>query len=90
VDHSGVPNAQLKEEGNAVASFYKNKSIAEQNSVDLAWNLLMHSSYNELRATIYSTEAEMIRFRQLVVNSVMATDIVEKDLKKPLVYCTLL
>jgi hypothetical protein len=29
----------------------------------------------------YSTEAEMIPFRQLVVKSVMATDIVEKDLK---------
>jgi hypothetical protein len=50
-------------------------------SVDLAWNLLMDDDYKELRATIYQTDAELRRFRQLVVNSVMATDIVDKDLK---------
>lgn len=43
--------------------------------------LLMQPKYNELRAAIYSSEAEMKRFRQLVVNSVMATDIVDKELK---------
>jgi len=81
VDHEGVPNAQLVKEGSTIAEFYKNKSVAEQNSVDLAWHLLMHSTYDDLRATIYASEAEMRRFRALVVNSVMATDIVDKDLK---------
>jgi hypothetical protein len=59
---------------------YKDKSVAEQNSVDLCWDLLMDSSFDELRAAIYSTEDERKRFRQLVVNSVMATDM-DKDLK---------
>ena len=60
---------------------YKNKSVAEQNSVDLAYDLLMTDSYKNLRATIWTTKQEEARFRQLVVNSVMATDIMDKDLK---------
>lgn len=80
-DHSGVPNAQLVKEKSHIAEFYKGKSVAEQNSVDLAWHLLMDDAYNDLRATIYQTDAELKRFRQLVVNSVMATDIVDKELK---------
>ena len=81
VDHSGVPNTQLIKENSALATVYKNKSVAEQNSVDLSWDLLMNSSFDTLRAAIYSTDAEKKRFRQLVVNSVMATDIMDKDLK---------
>jgi hypothetical protein len=81
VDHSGVPNAQLVKEMSPIAQFYNNQSAAEQNSVDLAWALLMDPDYADLRRTIYWTESELKRFRQLVVNSVMATDIVDKDLK---------
>jgi len=80
-DHQGVPNSQLIAEGVDIASYYKNKSVAEQNSVDLAWHHLMDDNFAALRATIYANEDEMQRFRQLVVNSVMATDIMDKDLK---------
>lgn len=76
VDHTGAPNAQLIKEGASIASIYNGKSIAEQNSVDLAWSLLMDPSFDDLRNTIYKTEDERIRFRQLVVNVVLATDIV--------------
>jgi hypothetical protein len=41
----------------------------------------MDSIFDELRAAIYSTDDERKRFRQLVVNSVMATDIMDKELK---------
>ena len=82
VDHPGVPNAQLVKEETTLAKFYQNKSVAEQNSVDLAWSLLMSAEYTDLRRAIYTTEAGQQRFRQLVVNSVMATDIMDKDLKK--------
>jgi 3'5'-cyclic nucleotide phosphodiesterase len=82
VDHSGAPNAQLVKEGAAVARHYKGKSIAEQNSFDIAWDLLMEPAYKDTRRLIYATAGEFKRFRQLVVNSVMATDIVDKDLKK--------
>ena len=81
VDHVGVPNTQLIKENAAIADLYKNKSVAEQNSVDLAWDLLMDDRYDNLRSTIYASEEELKRFRQLVVNSVMATDIMDKDLK---------
>jgi len=40
-DHAGVPNMILMKEKPRLAALYKNKSCAEQNSVDLAWNLLM-------------------------------------------------
>jgi hypothetical protein len=35
VDHQGVPNAQLIKENVAIAAVYNNKSIAEQNSLDI-------------------------------------------------------
>ena len=56
------------------------KSVAEQNSVDIAWSKLMDDKYKDLRMTIYSSDDEMRRFRQLIVNVVMATDIVDKEL----------
>jgi hypothetical protein len=47
-------------------------------SVDLAWSLLME--YDKLRACICCNDEEFTRFRSLVVNSVMATDIMDKEL----------
>ena len=41
----------------------------------------MDHRFKNLRSTIYATEVEFKRFRQLVVNSVMATDVVDKELK---------
>jgi 3'5'-cyclic nucleotide phosphodiesterase len=82
VDHQGVSNIQLIKEGLPIATYYKNTSVAEQNSIDMAWELLMDSNYQNLRRAIYTTSAEFKRFRSLVVNTVMATDIMDKDLKK--------
>jgi class 3 adenylate cyclase len=81
LDHPGVPNTQLIKEGSEMAALYRNQSVAEQNSVDLAWGLLMEPTYKDLRECIYTSQSELDRFRQLIVNSVMATDIVDKDLK---------
>eukprot|EP00980_Cylindrotheca_fusiformis_P004909 scaffold1043_cov117-Cylindrotheca_fusiformis.AAC.4 len=80
VDHPGVPNAQLVKEKTRNAQIYK-KSVAEQNSVELAWDMLMADEYSALRACIYQTESDLQRFRQLVVNTVLATDIVDKELQ---------
>eukprot|EP00980_Cylindrotheca_fusiformis_P012124 scaffold2929_cov107-Cylindrotheca_fusiformis.AAC.3 len=79
-DHPGVPNTQLVKENTRCAQIYK-KSVAEQNSVNLAWDALMSEEYSALRACIYQTESELQRFRQLVVNTVMATDIADKELQ---------
>jgi hypothetical protein len=80
VDHRGIPNFILASEDETMASQYKGKAIAEQNSVDLAWNTLMRPKYEQLRDCIYTNTLELRRFRQLVVNAVMATDIFDKDL----------
>ena len=69
-------------ECNEIATLYKNQSIAEQNSVDISWSLLMEDSYTELRNCIYTNTTELIRFRQLIINCVMATDIIDKNLNK--------
>jgi hypothetical protein len=81
VDHPGVPNNQLVNENTKIATFYENKSVAEQNSVDLVWELLMQEDFSALRGAIYCNEEEKKRFRQLLINVVLATDIMDKDLK---------
>lgn len=81
IDHPGVTNAQLVEEQAPVAIRYQNKSVAEQNSVEIAWNILMDQSYAHLQACLFPNNNELKRFRQLLVNAVMATDIFDPDLK---------
>lgn len=69
-----MPNATLVNENAKIAELYKQKSVAEQNSVDLAWDMLMDSKYAALQGVLYTNSSELDRFRQLVVNSVMATE----------------
>jgi hypothetical protein len=69
----------MKEDA-GLAEYYKNKSIAEQNSLDVAWNLFMSDRYKNLRNCIFESREELIRFRQIIVNVVLATDIFDKDL----------
>jgi class 3 adenylate cyclase len=81
VDHSGVSNFQLIKESHKLAHFFKNKSVAEQNSIVLAWEKLMSDKFLDLRRCIYQEPSELERFRQLVANSVLATDIFDKELQ---------
>ena len=78
-----MSNGQLVKEGVPIAEKYKGKSVAEQNSVDLCWDLLMDKEeYGELQKVLFRDKKEYDRFRQIVVNVVMATDIFDKDLLK--------
>ena len=77
-----MSNHQLAQEQSPLAGRYQGRSIAEQNSVDLAWGLLMRDEYASLRAAICATPEELQRFRQLVINLVIATDIFDPDLKE--------
>jgi hypothetical protein len=79
VDHRGLPNFLLIKEDPELAATYKNRSVAEQNSVYLAWNRLTEPEFDELRSCIYATTSELKRFRQTVVNTVMATDIFDEE-----------
>ena len=80
MDHQGVPNATLVREQDVLAKVYGAKSVAEQNSVGMAWDVLCQDQYRHLRQCIYANQDEMIRFRQLLVNLVMATDVMDKEL----------
>ncbi|CAJ1964636.1 unnamed protein product [Cylindrotheca closterium] len=81
VDHLGVSNAQLVREGHELADLFENKSVAEQNSIAMAWDLLMDPRFVDFRHTIYTDEFELSRFRQLTANTVLATDIMDKELQ---------
>ena len=74
LDHRGVSNGQLVKEKSRLASMYGEQSVAEQNSIDLALELLTSSNYSDLLGCICAGEEEFRRFRQLVINCVMATD----------------
>ena len=80
-DHSGLSNAILVQEGDPLAHKYHAKSVAEQNSLDLCWKLLMQPQYQALQAAIFDHQQdELERFRSILVQCVMATDIQDKDL----------
>jgi hypothetical protein len=79
-DHRGVSNGQLIKEEEEMGELYRNKSVAEQNSLDISWDLLMSDQFGELRKCLFANEAELLRFRQVLVNVVLATDIFDKEL----------
>jgi 3'5'-cyclic nucleotide phosphodiesterase len=105
VDHRGVANTRLIEEQPEMAAKYHDKSVAEQNSLDISWAILMEDNFAELRRVLFPTgkfwkemvswycmcsvqgppthavrldclfllAEELLRFRQLLVNVVLAT-----------------
>lgn len=81
VDHTGVPNKQLVKEKPELAAIFRQQSVAEQNSIVLSLNLLMDEAYVDLRNVICANPEETMRFRQLVMQTVLATDIADRELK---------
>lgn len=65
-----------------VSITYRQRSVAEQNSVDIAWGMLMSEQFTDLRECIYSSQEDLHRFRQLLVNATMATDIADKEFQQ--------
>jgi len=78
VDHQGVPNAQLVKELDPLAIQFDNRSVAEKRSITIAWNVLMEDRFRELQSLIFVNGDEMRRFKQLLINTVLATDIADK------------
>jgi 3'5'-cyclic nucleotide phosphodiesterase len=77
----GVPNSQRNKEEPNLADKYKGRSVAEQNSIDMAWSILMGPSFRNLQEAIFASKHDVRRFRQLLVNLIMATDIFEPNQK---------
>lgn len=80
--HRGVANNVLSKEDPGLARRFHGKAVAEQYSVELAWKTLNQSKYDSLRRCLFVTVEEANRFRKLVVNSVIATDIFDQDLAR--------
>jgi hypothetical protein len=81
VNHAGVPNFLLAKEKPEAAKKYKNRSIAEQTSLDVAWEFLEQDCFGDLRECIFPTPEDYTRFRAIVVNIVMATDAFDVTLR---------
>lgn len=75
VNHDGVPKSVLEKE-------HPNDTNAERHSIDVAFEILLEPKYRELRFTIYRDETEMRRFRALLVNTIVATDEYDNQLKE--------
>ncbi|KAL3920422.1 MAG: hypothetical protein SGILL_003274, partial [Bacillariaceae sp.] len=80
-NHPGVSNGQLVKENESLGRRFGQRSVAEQNSLNLSFQLLASHHFKRLRAVLFANDADQFRFRQLIVNGVMATDIFDKDLK---------
>jgi hypothetical protein len=76
-----VSNAQLIKENGTLGRRFHQKSVAEQNSLNLCFYLLSSNDFANLRKDLFANDDDPMRFRQIVVNSVMATDIFDPDLK---------
>jgi 3'5'-cyclic nucleotide phosphodiesterase len=57
-----------------------NLLLTRQNSLDLSWNLLLTEQFDSLRTFLFGQQENLLRFRQLIVNTVLATDIFDKEL----------
>ena len=81
VDHLGVPNTRLMAEKPEFSAKYENKSIAENNSIDIAWALFLDPAFIAFRTCLAPSPTDLECFHNTVVNATLATDIVDKDLK---------
>ena len=79
VKHPGIPNFCLAKESEALNEKYKGKALAEQNSFDVSWKVLMGAEYSELRSCLYITPSDLIRFRQTIIKTVLATEIFDPE-----------
>jgi hypothetical protein len=57
----------LIEEDPALVMKYQNTSAAEQNSIDLFWDLFLLKEYRQLRECICGDAQELEHFRELIL-----------------------
>ena len=75
VDHVGVPNRQLIQEGNQLAILYNDQSVAEQHSIYVALSTLSEDRFSDFYKMVAPTSVDRILFRRLVIDMVLCTDI---------------
>lgn len=75
VEHQGIPNRQLAQEDDRLAVLYNDQSIAENWSIYVAFSEWLQDEFNAVRKVIFPEKDEYFRFRKIVVNLVLTTDI---------------
>eukprot|EP00605_Chrysophyceae_sp_TOSAG23-4_P001574 GSChrysophyteH1.ASY1.ANO1.1727.1 assembled CDS len=75
LEHQGVPNAQLVKEGSPLALKYSNSSVAENNSIDVALELLERPD----KDIFGFSPPESQRFSSLLRAIILATDIADRE-----------
>jgi hypothetical protein len=79
VGHTGVPNSVLVEEEDELAILHNDVSVAEQNSLQIAFSMLQRDEFAGLKRCIYNTPENRRSFRKKVISMVMVTDISDQE-----------
>jgi hypothetical protein len=79
VEHQGIPNRQLAIEDDRLAILYNDQSIAENWSIYVAFSELLQDDFTDLRKALFAQKEDYIRFRKMVVNLVLTTDIASPE-----------
>lgn len=79
VGHRGVPNSVLVEEEDELAILHNDVSVAEQNSLQVAFSVLQQDEFAALKSCICPTTEERKFFRKTVISMVMVTDISDQE-----------
>lgn len=77
--HTGVPNSVLVEEEDELAILHNDVSVAEQNSLQVAFSMLLKDEFAPLKKCICPTPEERKFFRTKVISMVMVTDISDQE-----------
>jgi len=79
VDHTGITNRQLVDEADELALLYNDQSVAEQRSLAIAFSTLLSPGFDRLRAAMFATREDYQRFRKVVIDLVLTTDIASPE-----------
>lgn len=79
VDHQGVPNTRLVLEKDQVVELHGNSSVAEKHSINVAFQTLSESDFDEFRSIIFESQDDQFQMHRIVTNVVLSTDIASPE-----------
>ena len=79
VEHQGIPNRQLAQEDDRLAVLYNDQSIAENWSIYIGFSELLQDEFKDLRQVLFPDKEDYRRFRKMVINLVLTTDIASPE-----------
>lgn len=82
VGHNGTSNQSLSEDASELATGHEVTTKVQLRSFQIAWDLFTESEFSAFRTSVCHTTEEEERFRQLVLDLVLATDLEDDDQMK--------